>query len=72
MDINWYMCNIMILNPEGQTSIAGSSRVDKFEQAQKVSIDIKDYSITEWLSYIWVLPEHTHFALQGFLKFTLK
>lgn len=41
------MCNIMILNPEGQTSIAGSSRVDKFEQAQKVSIDIKDYSITE-------------------------
>lgn len=63
---------VWILNPEGQTSISGSSRVENFEQAQKVSAEIKDYNITEWLNYIWVLPEHTHFTLRWLLKFTLK
>lgn len=38
---------VWILNPEGQTSISDSSRVENFEQAQKVSAEIKDYSITE-------------------------
>lgn len=36
-----------ILTPKGQTSISGSSKADKLEPAQKISVDVEDYNKLE-------------------------